>query len=222
MPIENLVLIAGLVLLPMRGLAWGVEIEFLTEVLPWALPDRVYSPQPLEVRVSGACPVGGVGFTVVEGHLPGGIQLSRLGYFSGTPEHSGSFEFSVRASNGCSTVKKSFTIVVTGAPLVSVSPLHLDFNWKPGEISPEQIVRVSATWPKLPYQITVTDGDWLKAAPEHGITPREGSAMSDDPVHIRVDGSQLKPGHYSAIVTISARQALSAPNIAVELTVTGK
>jgi hypothetical protein len=211
----------GLVLLPVSGWAWAVGIEFLTEELPWAVSDRIYSPQ-LDVRVSGACPVGGVGFTVVEGHLPSGIQLSRLGYFSGTPGHNGSFEFTVLAANGCSTVKKSFIIVVTGAPVVSVSPMHLDFKWKSGEVTPEQIVRVSATWPKLAYQIIVKDADWLKAVPERGITPREGSAMGDDPVHIRVDGSQLKPGHYSAIVTISAWQALSGSNVAVDLTVTGK
>src|ERR1700722_15677488 len=57
------------------------EIEFVTEDLPWAIAEKGYEAPPLEVRVSGSCPIGGGGYALVSGALPPGMQLSRLGYF---------------------------------------------------------------------------------------------------------------------------------------------
>src|SRR5712691_7889746 len=216
------VLAALFVLAPVPALSQRTEIEFVTEELPWAVVDNGYSPPALEVRVSGMCPLGGVGYAVVSGAPPPGVQLSRLGYFSGAPLRTGSFAFTIRATNGCSWTGRRFTIVVTGAPVLSVTPTKLEFHYTTGEVRlPEQVVQVSATWPKLPYQATVTSGDWLRVAPEHGFTPRAGSAMAEDQVHVRVETAGLKPGHYSATIAISAWQALNAPVVTVELTVAG-
>jgi hypothetical protein len=147
------------------------------------------------------------------------MQLSRLGYFSGTPVRTGEFQFTVRASDGCGSTGKQFTLVVTGAPVFRVTPMVASFASKAGESPPEQMIRVSATWPKLAYQLTVSSAAWLVAIPEHGTTPRPGSAMADDIVHLRVDTVGLKPGHYTASITVSSWQASQPVRVEVELTV---
>jgi hypothetical protein len=184
------------------------EIEFVTEELPWAVIGKGYTGQPLEVRISGMCPMGGVGYSIVGGLLPPGMQFSRLGYFFGTPSQTGVFDFNVRVSNGCSWTARLYTITVADPPELKVSPAHLEFNENSLK---EQDVRVSAGWPKLAYQATA-GSDWLKAAPQNGFTP-------EDVVHVRVDASQLKPGTYSTVLTLSAWQAAASPTVSVTLTV---
>ena len=71
------------------------EIEFVTMELPWAIVEKGYEAPPLEVRVSGSCPIGGVGYSVTSGALPPGMQLSRLGYLSGAPVHTGDFNVTI-------------------------------------------------------------------------------------------------------------------------------
>jgi len=64
------------------------------------------------------------------------------------------------------------------------------------------------------FERGVADGDsgtWRNAASR--------SAMADDIVHLRVDTAGLKPGHYSASITVSSWQVLKPVNIEVELTV---
>lgn len=195
------------------------EIEFVTMDLPWAIAEKGYEAPPLEVRVSGSCPAGGVGYAVVSGALPPGIQLSRLGYFSGAPLHTGEFRFTVRASDGCGWAGKQFTLVVTGAPVIKVTPLRISFACKAGEAPPEQQMRVSATWPRLAYRLTTSDAAWLIAVPEHGATPRQGSAMADDIVHLRIDLAGIKPGHYTASIAVSSWQVLQPVRVEIELTV---
>lgn len=212
MPFAILVLLAWLV-------PGTTEIEFVTADLPWAIAEKGYAGPPLEVRVSGSCPIGGVGYAIVTGGLPPGMQLSRLGYFSGTPLRTGEFTFTVRASDGCGSTGKQFTLVVTGAPVFKVTPLVVSFASKAGESPPEQRIRVSATWPRLPYQLTASNAAWLVATPEHGTTPRQGSAMADDIVHVRADTVGIKPGHYSASITVSSWQASQPVRVEVELTV---
>ncbi len=195
------------------------EIEFVTVDLPWAIAEKGYEAPPLEVRVSGSCPHGGVGYSVVSGKLPPGIDLSRLGYFSGAPLHTGEFAFTVKASDGCGSVTKPFTLIVTGAPVMRAAPKSISFSSKAGATPAEQEIHVSATWPRLAYRLTTSEAAWLTATPEHGATPRPGSAMTDDIVHLRVDTTGLKPGHYSASITISSWQVLQPVRVDVELTV---
>jgi Putative Ig domain len=195
------------------------EIEFVTVSLPWAIAERGYEAPPLEVRVSGSCPIGGVGYAVVEGALPPGIQLSRLGYFSGASVRTGEFVFTVRASDGCGSTTKQFKLVVTGAPLLTVAPLHVSFTAKIGEIPPEQVLQASGTWPRLAYRLNVANAPWLQATPEHGTTPREGAALTHDIVHLRVDTAGLKEGKYSGSIVVSSWQALEPVRVEIELTI---
>jgi hypothetical protein len=196
------------------------EIEFVTVDLPWAIAEKGYEAAPLEVRVSGSCPIGGVGYAVVSGALPPGIQLSRLGYFSGAPLHTGEFSFTIRASDGCGWAGKQFTLIVTGAPVITVTPMRILLTCKTGETPTERQIRVSATWPRLAYNLSTGNSAWLIATPERGATPRQGSAIADDIVHLRVDTVGLKPGRYLAQVTVSSWQALQPVRVEVELTIT--
>ena len=217
MSLAVLVLGSVLVLLPLEA----ADIEFVTQELPWVVVDKGYAPPPLESRTSGACTSGGISYTVVSGTLPPGLQLSRLGYISGIPLRTGSFEIAVRVANGCSWTTKHFVLTSTGAPVFSGTPSKLEFRWSLAQKTapPEQVVRVSATWPRLAYQAT-GNADWLISTPEQGFAPRQGSAMAEDALRVRVDPTRLKPGHYQAVVTVSAWQALEALRIAVGLTVT--
>jgi hypothetical protein len=206
--------------------ARAADIEFVTQELPWAIIDKPYSLGPLEVRSSGACPLGGVGYSAVGGVLPPGIEMSKLGYFSGTPMRTGVFGFAIRVSDGCTWVAQRFTLTVTGAPVITVSPDTLVF-----EGAGEKLVHISATWPRLSYGVTIggatisgetAGAAWVKILPAHGFTPRETSALTADDVVVAVDPAALKPGHYSARITVTAWQALEAPTVAVELEVTEK
>jgi hypothetical protein len=210
----SVILILFALLVPGR-----TEIEFVTADLPWAIAEKGYEAPPLEVRVSGSCPIGGVGYAVVSGALPPGVQLSRLGYFSGAPVHTGQFSFTLRASDGCGWAEKQFTLEVTGAPVITVTPVHISFVCKAGENPLEQQIRVSASWPRLAYRLAASNAAWLTATPEHGTTPRQGAAMADDIVHLQVDATGLKPGHYPASINVSSWQVLEPVRVEVELTV---
>jgi Viral BACON domain len=197
----------------------AADIEFITQELPWAVVDKAYAPAPLEVRTSGACTSGGIGYAVVSGALPPGLQLSRLGYFSGVPLRTGSFDVILRVATGCSWTTQRFTLVSTAAPLLLGTPSKLEFKSSAASTAHEQVIHVTSTWPRLTYRAT-SSADWLTSAPSRGFTPREGSALADDPVRVRVDPSHLKPGRYQAVITISAWQAYETLRVGVELTVT--
>jgi hypothetical protein len=211
----RLVLGTLLVLGPLRA----ADVEFLTQELPWAVVDKSYAPPPLEVRTSGACTSGGISYAVVSGALPPGLQLSRLGYFSGVPLRTGSFEIAVRVATGCSWTTKHFTLISTGSPVLSATPTKLEFRGKSGDPGLlEQAVQISATWPKLAYGVQ-SSVDWLVALPERGFTPRESSALTSDTVHVRIDPVHLKPGRYQAVLVFSAWQAATL-RIPVEVNIT--
>jgi len=195
------------------------EIEFVTDDLPWAIAEKGYEAPPLEVRVSGSCPHGGVGYALASGALPPGIQFSRLGYFSGAPLRTGEFTFTVRASDGCGATEKQFALVVTGAPVITVTPMRISFACKAGETPTDRELLVSATWPRLAYRLTASNAAWLTAIPEHGATPRQGSAMAHDIVHLHIDTAGLKPGHYTASIGVTSWQVLQPVSIEIELTI---
>jgi hypothetical protein len=153
-----------------------------------------------------------VGFAVVSGILPPGLKLSRLGYFSGTPKQIGQFEFNVKAVNGCSWTGKTFALLVTDAPRLTVTPVKLSVECPEGVDPPPAALQVVGSWPDLAYQATVSGDDWLTATPQHGRTSREAAprrigAVHSDEIAVRFTTSSMKPGQYSARVVVSAWQA---------------
>ena len=211
-------------MLVLRPPVRAADIEFVTEELPWAVVDKGYAPPPLEARASGACPSGGISYAVVSGMLPPGLELSRAGYLSGIPSQTGPYEIAVRVSNGCTWTTKHFILTVAGAPGLWATPPTLEFRWSLGQTlgqtaaAEEQLVRVSATWGRLPYQVT-SNAEWLTATPVLGFTRPQDSPTAEDTVRVRVDAKHLKAGRYEGVVTVSAWQAWEALRIAVQMTV---
>lgn len=200
--------------------AFGADdLEIAARDLPWAIVDRPYAPLPLEVLDGGRCPVGGLGFATISGALPPGMRLTRAGYLTGTPSKIGHYWFAVRVANGCSKATRWMDLVVSGAPLLQVSPERVRFVSDDGPLRP-QPVRVSASWPKLEYQVSIRSGkEWLKATPRRGVTPKAGDSVDADVLELVVDPKGLKAGFYRGEVVISAWGALDAPVIKVELVV---
>lgn len=195
------------------------DLEIISREMPRAIVDRAYEPPPLEVQNGGRCPVGGMGYAVISGSLPPGVHLSHAGYLTGTPAKIGSYWFAVRAANGCSRATRWIEVVVTGAPILRIFPDRLRFVVDDGP-TPPQTVRVSSSWPRLEYQVSIkTSKEWLKAIPRRGITPRAGDSMDADVMEISVDAKGMKPGFYRGEVAVSAWGAIEAPVLKVELVV---
>ena len=188
------------------------EVEIATLELPWAAVHRAYSPPPLEVRTAGKCASGGVGYSVVSGELPVGLSLSGLGYFSGEPARTGTYHFTVRASNGCSWTARLFALVVAEPPVLAIAPGAVKLVWRRKDVgAPAGVLHVASTWPGLRYRFQVT-GDWLRVSPEHGFLARGGGtespgAVASDTIVLRVTMPDRKPGRYSTPLEISAWQA---------------
>lgn len=196
----------------------GAEMEILTPELPWAIVGRGYRPPPLETRISGRCPAGTVGYSVVAGMLPPGVQLSAAGYLSGSPVRMGRYPVVIRAANACFWTAKRFELVVAGAPLVLAEPARLEFRIRAGDQAPPQNLRVSATWPGVPYQ-TATEAPWLQAAPERGRVPAAGSGLESDVVRVEIAAADLAPGRYDSVLRVFVPDAANAPAVAVLLVV---
>jgi hypothetical protein len=180
------------------------EIEFVTTELPWAVVDRGYYPSPLEVRSSGKCPSGGIGYELVGGVLPPGLRLSRLGYFSGVPTSLGNFLIRVRASNGCSWTAKLFTLTVSSEPVITLIPASLELVWRAGEKPPTGSIRIVSSWPRLAYQIRASD-DCVRVSTERGNAVSHNEGAAEDSIY--VVGVVRKPGRCSVSIEASAWQA---------------
>jgi hypothetical protein len=89
--------------------------------LPGATVGTAYAQT---ITASGGVPP--FALAVTSGSLPPGLTLSPSGALSGTPTTSGTFSFQVTATdaNSCTGVA-SYTIAVSGCPLVTISPSSL-------------------------------------------------------------------------------------------------
>lgn len=209
------VLLFGLVV---TALAPATDMEILTMALPWAIAGRNYAPPPLETRTSGRCPLGTVGYSVVAGVLPPGVQMSAAGYFSGVPLQTGRYSLIIRAANVCIWTARRFDLVVTGAPLLLVEPARIEIRVTAGERAPPESVRVSGTWPGAAYRV-LADAPWIGATPELGRIPFAGGGLAADVVQVSVSGKDLPPGRYEGALRFTMAEAANAPLVTVVLVV---
>ncbi len=121
---------------------------------PASLPDgsagSVYNQT---VTSSGG--VSTYSYAVTSGSLPAGMTFSTGGALSGTPTYGGTYNFTVTStdSHGCPGTK-AYTLVVTGCPLITLSPLTL-----PGAITGASYNQtLTANGGKTPYTYNVTSG----------------------------------------------------------------
>jgi hypothetical protein len=195
----------------------GEAIEIRTSELPWAVVNTGYRSL-IETGVDGRCPDSDVIVSLNNGSLPHGFEI-RAGYLFGTPKEVGRFHFSIRAANNCSSLVKDLELIVTGKPILRVSPEELAFRYRAGQPGPAPLtVQVSASWPELPYSIQV-DAPWLTARVRAGVTPGPASGVASDEVSLEIDPKDLAPGTYHASVRFSTWLGANSPAIPVTLTV---
>jgi hypothetical protein len=195
----------------------AAPLEFRTRGLPWAAVGSNYAAT-FEVRVDARCPRSDVSLAVVEGALPRGLELEGNG-FTGVPRETGTFHLRVRAANICGAIEQDFTLLVTGKPILRVTPDEVAIEYHTdGPMPPPRTILVSSTWPELPYSVS-GDSTWLHASQREGLTPGPGSAFAGDVVSVEADPKGLPPGTYETTLTFSTYQGAVAPEIRVRLTV---
>ncbi len=130
-----------------------------------ACPVISVSPATLPAGTAGSAysqnvvATGGTGpyaYTATEGSLPNGLTLSTGGVLSGTPATSGSFSFTVFATdaNGCGGSENE-TLAITGScPAITVLPASLPG----GAVGSAYAQTITATGGAAPYTFSVTAG----------------------------------------------------------------
>jgi len=90
----------------------AVAPTITTNTLPNGMTSTPYSAQ---LTASGTAPIT---WSLTSGNLPNGLTLSTGGTISGTPTTSGTFNFTVRATNSAGNVTKSLTIKIESVGVV--------------------------------------------------------------------------------------------------------
>ena len=199
--------------------ASGIAIR--TEDLPRAIRGVSFAA-PIQLSMSGRCPIDDVHFTLASGRLPSGLGFNLSG-ISGIPRELGFFRFVVRAENSCTSAAREFQILVTAKPILEVSPETVEMAVTAGDGAHQRTtVLVSASWPGFPYSVSEPREHWLTLLPAEGITPSEGSALRGDRLILDVDPSKLEPGLYRQTITVSGWQAASVARIEVVVRATPK
>ena len=122
------------------------------------------------VATGGTAPYG---YSVTSGSLPPGLTLSSGGVLSGTPTASGSFNFTVTATDALTyTASQAYTLSVVAAPTITVTPASLPSANEDLAYSQS----ITASGGNAPYGYTVTSG----ALPP-GLTLSSGGVLSGTP-----------------------------------------
>jgi hypothetical protein len=194
----------------------GKAVRIRTSDLPWAIVNTAYH-SVIETEVDGRCPQGDVTLSLSDGALPRGVEIGG-GSLLGIPKETGTFHFSVRAANTCSSSVKALDLVVTGKPILRVFPEELSCEYRAGQASPAPLtVQVSSTWPDLPYSIQAGAG-WLTRK-GGGVTPGKDSGLAADMVSLEIDPKNLAPGTYRTSVRFSTWSGANSPVVSVTLKV---
>lgn len=193
------------------------SLQLVARELPSAIAGLSYDA-PIQTLSDGRCPNNDVALSLVSGALPRGVDLTPLG-LSGVPKEMGIFRFTVRAANGCESATRAFALFVTGRPILLVSPAELVFECRAGDPAPPpQVLLVSSSWANLPYSVSGST-EWLSLEISAAVTPGPNSALSGDPVSVRVAPQKLAPGTYKSTLVFSAWRAANAPAMSVTLKV---
>lgn len=196
----------------------AAAIAITTHELPRA---AVKTPYSVSIRtvVTSRCPVSDVSLSLESGALPPGMELGLEGV-AGVARKLGLYKFTLRAANGCGETSRSYSLLVTGKPILEVSPEQLAFVYRiGGPQPPSRMILVSGSWPDLPYSVTQATPEWLSVRPADGTTPSEGAARTADPIEVAVRTEGLKPGIHNAELRVWTAAGANVEKIPITLTV---
>ena len=178
------------------------------------------------LTTTGAClsnPFSGgvVNWTVVSGSLPPGLTLNPSGSttsITGTPSQTGTFNFTVQASDSCGRVAtQAFVTTVTSASTPTpnamvVTPANIEISVAyTASSSPMQQVSVQTGAAQTPYTVTTTT-PWIRLSKPQGTTPDSFTIQA-------VNIGAFTPGPHAGSITITSGAANSPVTVPVTLRV---
>jgi hypothetical protein len=166
------------------------------------------------------CPLNHVGLEIVAGSLPDGLRLTSSGYFSGVPTGIGRHDFRLRATNGCGRIEQEFTLEVTAAPVLRVTPRSRLIEYKmQSSFNPPIYIRIDADRPGQAYAVYAPQYPWIRLVPRSGRVPANEGGLEGDLVEVQLDHANLWPGDYSIPIRVAAWQASNQPEAVLSLRV---
>ncbi len=201
------------------------DFAFAVTNFPPAVLNASYSHT---VALVGACqnPFNPGRIELTAGSLPPGVAFtspsSGVYTIAGTPTATGTFAFSLRATDACGkTVTRDFTMLVaeSGTPSarvqMTVTPASLAFTMTRGGSAPaEQQISAGTGDARIPFTATATsETGWLSLGKGSGTTP--------DVISVRItDAAALQEGTYNGSISIASAATNSPVAVPVRLTVT--
>ena len=200
------------------------QLQITTTSIPAGVVGTAYSQN---ITAVGACvnnPFVGavVNWTVLSGSLPPGLSISRTGSsatISGTPSLTGSFNFTVQASDSCGRVTSqafSTTITSTTDPtpsqnLLTVTPANIEFSIAFSSTGASQQVSVQSGTFVTPFTVATTT-PWVRVSKSAGTTP--------DSFVVEAFGTgSFAPGTYNGTITITSGATNGVVTVPVTLRV---
>jgi uncharacterized protein (TIGR03437 family) len=123
------------------------------------------------------------------------------------------YEGVIRITAAGETIELPVTLDVTSAPLLTVTPEQISFTVASGFVPPPQTISIlSETGDPVEFEVTTSAADWLS------VTPRSGTTNAAIGVSANTQG--LRPGVYTAEITVATPGSDTTWTVKVQLTIT--
>jgi hypothetical protein len=180
-----------------------------------ALPSGTVSAEYAQsIAATGGTPP--YSFTLIAGTLPAGVSLAPNGNLTGTPSSAGTFDFTVRVTDGANqAVTKAFRIVVGANPAITTS------NMPPGTVGTAYAQNLGASGGTPPYTWSVVNGSLpagLSLAGSTGRISGTPTSAGNSNFTVRVSDSAGRTADSQLSITVAEGLSISACPAPVSLT----